>query len=146
VLEHIEDDLGSLHRVAQLLRPGGFLVVTVPAYRFLWSEHDVVNEHKRRYTRTELATKMKQIGFGIRKLSYFNTLLFPPIAAMRLIQRLRDRPGQADEGHVAPWLNGVLRRVFSLEKQMLRWLSLPFGVSLIAVADKPIEEGHSHGK
>lgn len=144
VLEHVEDDRGSLKTIGQLLRPGGFVLITVPACPFLWSEHDDLNEHHRRYTRSELREKLETAGFRIRKLTYFNTLLFPPIALARLLQRLRPPRGHADEGNLPSTLNMIFRMVFSLEKPLLRWLSLPVGVSLLALADGPNQQGVEH--
>lgn len=137
VVEHVEDDEAALDRIAHMLKPGGFVVLTVPAYRFLWSHHDVVNEHKRRYTRPELLAKLEAAGLRVRLLSYYNTLLFPPIAVVRLLRRLRRREARADEGRVPPLLNALLRTVFAWEAHLLRRTTLPFGISLIAVAERP---------
>jgi SAM-dependent methyltransferase len=137
VLEHVEDDATSLDVVHDLLRPGGFALLTVPAYRFLWSQHDVANEHKRRYRRAELRAKLERAGFQLHKLSYYNTLLFPPIALARVLSRLHRGRSRADQGNVGSVLNAVLRTVFAAEKHMLLQGSLPFGVSLIAVAQRP---------
>jgi SAM-dependent methyltransferase len=137
VLEHIQDDTASLRTIYRLLGPEGFLVMTVPAYPFLWSQHDILNEHKRRYRRPELHVKLERAGFRLLKLSYYNTLLFPPIAAVRLLGRLRRNQSTADQGRVGKTLNGMLRNVFAAEKHMLLQGSLPFGLSLIAIAQKP---------
>jgi SAM-dependent methyltransferase len=142
VLEHIEDDAASLATIERLLKPGGILLCTVPAYRFLWSEHDVANEHKRRYTRPGLRARIEGAGLRIRKLTYYNTFLFPPIAALRLA---RGQPGSAaaaaggrpDLGSVPAPLNALLRGVFAAERHWLRVGSFPFGVSVLALAQKP---------
>jgi SAM-dependent methyltransferase len=137
VVEHVQEDVGALDRVARMLRPGGFAVLTVPAYRFLWSEHDVVNEHKRRYTRTELRRKLEAVGLVVRKISYYNMFLFPPIAMVRLLRRLGPQTARADEGRVPPVINAILRTVFASEAHLLNRTSLPFGISVIAVAERP---------
>ena len=140
VLEHVEADSAALDTIRALLRPGGHLIVTVPAYAFLWSGHDVVNEHKRRYVRDGLREKLEIAGFDVERLTYFNTLLFPPIALVRLAGRLRSGEETADEGRVPAPVNSILRRIFTLEKRLLKAADLPFGVSLLAVARRP-EEG-----
>jgi len=141
VLEHTDDDAASLATVARLLRPGGLLLCTVPAYRFLWSEHDVMNEHRRRYTRPVLRTRLEAAGFSVRKISYYNTFLFPPIAAVRLLRARRKPGGGPDLGEVAAPLNGILRGVFAAERHWLRLGSFPFGVSVLAIARKPGGQG-----
>lgn len=145
VLEHIEDDAASLRAIHAVLKPGGLLLCTVPAYRFLWSEHDVLNQHKRRYTRGELRARMEEAGFRVSKLTYYNTLLFPPIAAVRLLRGgpKPRRPGEEepspDLGEVAAPLNALLRGVFGAERHWLRLGTFPFGVSVLALAQKPGE-------
>lgn len=134
VLEHVEEDARALDRIRRLLRPDGLLIVTVPAFRFLWSGHDVVNEHRRRYVRAGLALRLREAGFRIERITYFNTLLFPPIAAVRVLGRLRGGAARADQGTVPGPVNGLLRRIFSMEKRLLTAGNLPFGVSLLAVA------------
>jgi SAM-dependent methyltransferase len=138
VLEHIDDDLAALRGLRAVLRPGGVLLLTVPAFQFLWSKHDVVNEHRRRYTRPALAQRLRQAGFAIEKISYFNTVLFLPIAAVRLIGRLfRGRQPVPDMAAVREPFNRILHRLFALERHALAAVSLPFGVSLIALAHVP---------
>lgn len=134
VLEHVDRDQEALVAIHTLLRTGGHLVVTVPAYRFLWSGHDIVNEHKRRYVRAELEARLRQAGFAVERITYFNTLLFPPIAAVRLLGRLRGGVARADEGNVPHRINALLRGIFMMEKRLLAAMDLPFGVSLLAVA------------
>ena len=135
VLEHIDDDAASLAAVRELLRPDGLFIITVPAFRFLWSGHDVVNEHRRRYTRHELRRRLEQAGFRIGRLSYCNTSLFLPIAAVRLLRRLGgEGEPRPDVGRVAEPLNTMLHHLFAAERHALRVMSLPFGVSLIATA------------
>jgi SAM-dependent methyltransferase len=135
VLEHVDDDDASLRTLRRLLAPAGLLVMTVPAFPFLWSGHDVVNEHRRRYTRPQLRQRLVTAGFDVRTLSYFNTALFPPIAAVRLLRRLsRGADEGGDLGVVPAPLNAVLGSVFAAERHVLPHVSLPFGVSLIATA------------
>lgn len=137
VLEHVDDDVMALEAVRRLLRPHGTLIMTVPAYRLLWSGHDVVNEHRRRYVRGELRHKLQEAGFTVDRLSYFNTLLFPPIALARFLGRLRRGTPTADTGRVPAPLNAMLRSIFGVERHLLGATNLPFGVSLLAVARAP---------
>jgi SAM-dependent methyltransferase len=129
VLEHIDDDRRALAALPGLLADGGRALVTVPAYRWLWSAHDEFLHHKRRYTARELERKAGAAGLRPALLTYFNTLLFPLAAVVRLVAR------DAPAGTTVPAapLNAILRRIFGAERFLVGRLPLPFGVSLLAV-------------
>lgn len=133
VLEHIEEDVATLRAVGALLAPGGRALLTVPAYRWLWSAHDELLHHRRRYTAGELRAKIAAAGLRGEELSYFNTLLFPLAAAARIKDRvLREERASGTAVPAAP-LNRLLHRVFSAERHLVGRIALPFGVSLLAV-------------
>ena len=137
VLEHIADDRRALDWIDEHLAPGGTLFLTVPAFAFLWSRHDELAHHHRRYTMRTLLPLVRE-RFDLRFASYFNTHLFPAIAAVRLAARLLRRPGgDADKafGGRGP-INGVLRAVFAAERWWLPAIRLPFGVSILVAAAK----------
>ena len=136
VIEHIPDAPAALRAVRGALRPGGALAVTVPAYQFLWSRHDELNHHCRRYTAPLLRRHLEEGGFRMAWSSYFNTLLFPPIAAVRLLRKLIPERGEAgsDLEETPRPLNRVLEALFSSERLVVPRARLPFGVSLIALA------------
>ncbi|MGQ0562344.1 MAG: class I SAM-dependent DNA methyltransferase [Gemmatimonadota bacterium] len=136
VLEHVDDDVASLATIRDLLRPGGLLVCTVPAHQYLWSEHDVLNEHKRRYSRSELRRKLLDAGFELPMLSFYNMFFYPPVAALRLLRRGRSK-GTPQLGIVPRPINALLTAVFASERYLLRLARLPIGISLIAIARKP---------
>lgn len=133
VLEHIPDDEATLAALPGLLNTGGKVILSVPAYRWLWGAHDEYLHHKRRYSAKELKQKLDAAGFEIETLTYFNTLLFPLAALVRLKERLTG--SQQASGGAIPTepVNSVLRYVFALERYLLPHLKLPFGVSLLAV-------------
>lgn len=132
VLEHIADDRAAARAVYESLRPGGFFVGTVPALQFLWSEHDVSAHHYRRYRKKTLAVCLQSAGFRIERISYFNTLLFPVIAAVRLL----DRGAGSDFDKGGGTVNGVLAKLFASERFWLRACNAPIGVSLLFIARK----------
>jgi SAM-dependent methyltransferase len=139
VIEHIEDDVAALAELRRVLRPGGLLLVAVPAFMFLWGKQDEVSHHQRRYTARTLRGALAQAGFRVDRTSYFNTILFPPIAAGRLGRRLLRAPGSAQSDfELGPsWLNQILGAVFGSEARIVSRRGLPFGVSVLALASKP---------
>jgi SAM-dependent methyltransferase len=139
VIEHIGDDLGALGALRAALRPGGTAVVTVPALSWLWSDHDVVNGHHRRYERRGLIDVLERAELSLVHVSSFNTVLLPGIALARLAQRLRPRPVSPNSDFTMPSapVNAVLTRVMAAERSLVAHRGLPIGVSLVAVARRP---------
>lgn len=133
VIEHLDDDLAALVTARRALGPGGTLVVTVPAYPWLWSGHDVVLGHRRRYRRGELRSVVGRAGFTATRVRHFNTLLFPALAAARAWKRLVGDRGHDLRRPSAP-LNALLARLFGLERHVVPRWPLPFGASLLLVA------------
>ncbi|MEO8115114.1 MAG: class I SAM-dependent methyltransferase [Phenylobacterium sp.] len=136
VIEHVEADRASLAALGALLAPGGRLITTVPAYSWMWSDHDVLHHHRRRYTLGGCRRLLTAAGLKVRRATYFNTLLFPPIAAVRLARKLARQEGGDDAARVGAGLNRVLHEVFAAERHLLGFTNLPFGVSILAVADR----------
>ncbi len=134
VLEHIDDDAGTLAYLRTKLAPGGRLLLTVPAGPWMWSDHDVAHHHKRRYTARTLRGVLDSGGFGVRHLSHFNTLLFPLIAGVRLLHKLTGRRG-GDDALPSPPVNRLLEAVFAAERHLVTRASAPFGVSLLAIGE-----------
>jgi SAM-dependent methyltransferase len=136
VLEHVVDDKGSLAAVFTRLKPGGALLLTVPANPWMWSAHDVAHHHHRRYRKSEIAALAAAAGFDIELLSPFNTMLFPLIAGVRVINKLRGHDS-ADDALPARPVNQALDRLFGAEAGLIGRLPFPFGVSLVAVLRRP---------
>jgi SAM-dependent methyltransferase len=138
VIEHVADDLGVLREMYRVLRPGGLLLITVPAYQFLWSQHDVFNHHQRRYGRRGLRSVIAAAGFEIEKLSYFNTFLFPAAVARKASMRFNRQDGPASHlDDVSPPVNAVLKRILDAERPLVQRWNFPFGASLICAARRP---------
>ena len=112
-------------------------MVTVPALQMLWSAHDVINGHYRRYTLGQLREQVETAGFEVVTATYFNTLLFPLIVALRWFWRFRPKSTASDFGQLPRPLNASLAGVFSLERLLVGRIRLPFGVSVLCYAQKP---------
>ena len=136
VLEHVPDDKGSLEAIRELLKPGAALLLTVPINPWMWTAHDVAHHHHRRYRKREIRALAEQAGYRIDLLSPFNSLLFPPIAAVRLAGRLTGKDDSDDAMPSAP-VNKILDTVFGLERSLIGRVPMPFGVSLVAVLRRP---------
>ena len=145
VLEHIDDEALALREWRRVLRPGGRLLVFVPAFPMLWSQHDVVNHHFRRYTRDSLVTSLRAGSFTVSRSSYWHGALFAPTLVVRGLQRLlQPSKGQekADDASgdllaLPKPLNATLLGLLRLENTLLRHFNFPLGVSVFAVAHKP---------
>ncbi len=137
VLEHLDDDGMAVRGLHRVLRPGGVLVVFVPALMLLWGLQDDVSHHRRRYGRAQLQSLIANAGFAVERLSFFNTILFPPILAARWSMRLLPKGRVQSENQIGgTMVNAVLKAIFCLEVPLLERVNLPVGVSLACIARK----------
>jgi len=132
VVEHIEDDVAALKAMADCLAPGGKILVTVPAHQWLWSAHDVVNHHHRRYSKSTLAAAIAKAGLSHNGLRYFNSLLFPLAAAARIAGRLRGKD-DSDDSPPPPLLNAIFERIFRAERHLVGRVPMTPGVSIVTL-------------
>ncbi len=136
VIEHLEDDLGALRELRRVISPGGALLVTVPAYQWLWSGHDEINRHHRRYTRRSLLAVAERAGWECARTTYFNSLLLPMAIPVRVLERLSTK---TTESSLDLWippaaLNWLLERPLAIEAAVIgRGGRIPAGLSLLAV-------------
>jgi SAM-dependent methyltransferase len=136
VLEHIDEDVASLRSIAGKLAPGGRILLTVPANRWMWSAHDVVHHHKRRYSKRGLKRVIEEAGLKADLVSHFNSLLFPLAAAARIAGKAMGKTDSDDRMPAKP-LNRLFESVFGLERHLVGRVPLPFGVSLVAILSDP---------
>lgn len=140
VVEHV-DDRSALAEIVRVLRPGGLALLHVPAFPFLWGEHDVAAHHLRRYRRAQLRALVERHGLLIERVSYVNLLVFPAAATVRLLKRLvgwppAGRPPRPEIYDLPAWLNARLTDVLRVERAAMRHVNLPVGVSLLCLARK----------
>jgi ubiquinone/menaquinone biosynthesis C-methylase UbiE len=141
VVEHVEDHQKAISELFRVCKPGGKIFITVPAFMSLWSNHDVVNHHFRRYRKHQLLNLFSPNGGRLIRTSYFNFFLFIPIFMVRSIQRIFTRKKQEElkpdnDMIESGFINAVFKAVFSFERTLLRKINFPFGVSLLMLWEK----------
>ena len=137
VLEHIEDDRTTLAAITNRLTPNGQLLITIPAFQFLFSEHDIAHHHFRRYSKKEIVQKVKEAGLTIEYINYWNFFLFPIAIMARLTDFLRPKNSRALGRKTPPYfVNQLLIKLVSSERFLNPKIPLPFGLSLMVVARK----------
>lgn len=144
VLEHLDDDMGALSEFHRVLKPAGFLLITVPAYRFLWSEHDEALMHRRRYAASELHVKLTRSGFLVLKRSYAVFFPFLPIVFYRLFRGVFPKdPFAPRASHVLlpAFANNLLASLLRIEAWTMGAINLPWGTSIVVLAQKPSGNG-----
>lgn len=135
VVEHIEDDVGALKAMAECLKPGGAILIAVPAHQWMWSAHDVVNHHKRRYSKATLDAAIKQAGLKHNGLSWFNSLLFPAAVGARLAGKLTGKD-DSDDSPPPKLLNTIFEKIFRMERYLVGRVPLTPGLSILTLARK----------
>jgi SAM-dependent methyltransferase len=146
VIEHVEDHQLAAQEMKRVCKKEGYLFLTVPAYQFLWSEHDVINQHCRRYRAAQLKHLFTTINVTVIKQSYFNFWFFLPIAVIRILlwpfqkNKLQKKPQQEAKSDFGKFNNGIINkicyRIFISEKYLLRFMNFPFGVSNLLLMKK----------
>jgi len=141
VIEHIDDDAAAVRELLRVCSNEGWLLITVPAYRWLWSAHDEVNQHKRRYSRREVKNLMADMPVEIVKLTHFNLFLSLPIIVVRFWDKLKrlmnsSREPNLDYKETPRFLNWVLLKVLASEQHLIRGANLPAGISIACLARK----------
>lgn len=133
VVEHIDDDHATIAALGSCLKPGGKLLVTVPAHQWMWSAHDEANHHKRRYSKRGLKALIDESPLRLEKIGYFNSLLFPLAVGARVASKLSGKSSGEDKLPPRP-VNYLFERTFAAERRLVGAVPLPPGLSLFIVA------------
>jgi SAM-dependent methyltransferase len=136
VLEHVSDPVAVLGHARRVLRKGGGIVVTVPAYPWLFGDWDVALGHYRRYTAPRLQQQAGEAGLSVRRLGYWNSFTLPAAIAVRIYQRLLPKGRGADFPRVSPETNWLLLWLARCERLAMRWVTIPCGLSVVGVLEK----------
>ena len=137
VLEHIERDIDSLITISNMLNNKGNLLITVPAYKFLWNVHDDACHHKRRYILKDLTKKLEATGYSIKYQTYFNNFLFLPITIMKLLSKFKKKPkNELITFNNISIFNNFFEKIFSFEAFFLPKHKFRFGISILILAEK----------
>lgn len=136
VVEHVDDDAGAVAALGNLARPGGWVVTTVPAYQWMWSRHDELHHHKRRYTLDTYRPLFDTAGLRVERATYFNTALLGPAVAQRWLKKAL-KVNSPDDAMPGAGVNSLLARIFSAEAGWLKRANLPLGLSILLIARRP---------
>lgn len=130
VLEHLDGDVKAMKEIRRVLKVSGNAIITVPAHMFLWHRHDVLLHHRRRYSMKELKTKLLASGFEIKKMSYWNFVLFPMAAIYKFLNK------DTDTDKTNGLLNALLYFLLTIDNILIKYIRLPFGISIFCVVEK----------
>jgi hypothetical protein len=138
VIEHIEDDYSVVKDAFSVLDSGSYMIASVPAYQWLWSRHDEIHMHYRRYTITQIRDVFKAAGFKVIYSSHFNSILFFPAVIKRFVDKITggDKKNDNPIDEVPNFVNSLFTKIFGLEKNWIPKISIPFGISIVIVAKK----------
>lgn len=137
VIEHLDDDLAGLRELFRVTKPGGFSLIFVPAFMWLWGVQDDISHHRIRYKRSEIADRVRKAGFEVERATYANFTFFLPVLCGRMLIRLTGIKPDSENNINISALNGLFGRIFAAERYWLRRSDFPIGVSIIIIARKP---------
>jgi SAM-dependent methyltransferase len=136
VVEHLDDDVAGLREMFRVTRSGGYSLIFVPAFMWLWGVQDDISNHRIRYNKRQIVERLKQAGYTIERATYANWTFFAPILGGRLIMKLTGIKPESENNVNVPALNGIFGHLFGAERFWLRNFNFPFGVSIVVVAKK----------
>ncbi len=136
VVEHLDDDVAGLKEMHRVLKTGGYSLIFVPAFMWLWGVQDDISNHRIRYTKQQIVDRLQKAGFTVDRATYANWTFFAPILAGRTLMKITGIKPESENNVNVSALNGVFGRLFAAERHWLKRLNFPFGVSIVIVAKK----------
>lgn len=137
VVEHLDDDIAGLKEMHRVTKTGGYSLIFVPAFMWLWGVQDDISHHRIRYTRKQIVERLEKAGYTVERATYANFTFFVPILGGRTLMKLTGIKPESENNINVSALNGLFGKIFSAERHILKNLDFPFGVSIVAVARKP---------
>lgn len=138
VVEHLDDDIAGLKEMFRVTKNGGYSLIFVPAFMWLWGVQDDISHHRIRYTKSQIIERLKEAGFSIERATYANWTFFAPILAGRTLMKLTGIKPESENNVNVSALNGMFGKLFSAERLWLKNFNFPFGVSIVVVAKKNV--------
>jgi len=136
VIEHLDDDVAGLREMLRVTKKGGYSLIFVPAFMWLWGVQDEISNHRIRYTRKQIVERVEKAGYKVERATYANWTFFAPILAGRTLMKLTGiKPASENNVNVSA-LNGLFGKLFSAERLWLKNFDFPFGVSIVVVAKR----------
>ena len=136
VVEHLDDDIAGLKEMFRVTKRGGYSLIFVPAFMWLWGVQDDISNHRIRYTKKQIAERLEAAGYTVERATYANWTFFAPILAGRTIMKITGIKPESENNITISSLNGVFGKLFGAERLWLRNFNFPFGVSIVVVARK----------
>jgi SAM-dependent methyltransferase len=137
VVEHLDDDIAGLKEMFRVTKRGGYSLIFVPAFMWLWGVQDDISNHRIRYTKKQIVQRLENAGYTIERATYANWTFFAPILAGRTLMKITGIKPESENNITISGLNGIFGRLFSSERFWLRNFNFPFGVSIVVVARRP---------
>jgi SAM-dependent methyltransferase len=138
VIEHLDDDVAGLKEMYRVTKPGGYSLIFVPAFMWLWGVQDDISNHRIRYTRKQIVERLEKAGYTVERATYANWTFFAPILGGRTLMKLTGIKPESENNVNISALNGIFGKIFSAERFWLKNLNFPFGVSIVIVARKNV--------
>jgi SAM-dependent methyltransferase len=136
VIEHLDDDIAGLKEMYRVTKAGGYTLIFVPAFMWLWGVQDDISNHRIRYTKKQIVERIEKAGFGVERATYANFTFFAPILGGRTLMKITGVKPESENNINISALNGLFGSIFSAERHLLKNFNFPFGVSIVVVARK----------